>query len=98
MRAAEVQHHVMVEVRRRLVRTEHLWDEPMESVSAEIGFEPQRLGRLMGGHYRLGMRDLAALEGVFGPILVLLNYERAPIADESLRRRFHLDSARWGID
>lgn len=94
LRAAEIQHHVAVEVFVRLKQLEQTsgWLEERAALSTN------RLSKLLRGHALLGLHDLQALEGVLGPILIGLRFDRAAVTNTAITERFDRDAARWDAD
>ena len=92
LRAAELQHHAAVELFRRLEAQQRT----IAWLEAQAGIAGGRLSKLLRGHAQLTLRDLQAIEGVIGPVLVALRFKRTPIEDSDLRSRFVQDADRWG--
>lgn len=90
LRAAEVQHQVSIIVT-RLARSDR---HSVGSIESDSGMARGRLSKLLRGYSRMSLRDLVAVEGVIGPILVgLPDFPRTIIKSDELLRRFPHDSA-----
>lgn len=84
LRAAELQHHF------GLALVEHLIElgEPKSWLEEQAGLATGRISKVLRGHAQLTLRDIAAIEGVVGPILAGLKVTRQPIGNPGLRERF----------
>lgn len=91
LRAAEVQHHVAKAAQTALRER----DGRIGWLEERAGLPSGRGTKLLRGHVHMSLRDLQAIEGVLGPILMRLRYGRAPIESDELRDRFRGDAARW---
>ncbi|XBB67201.1 hypothetical protein ABFU82_24330 [Nocardioides sp. WV_118_6] len=84
LRAAEIQHHFGLALTSRLAEL----GESKSWLEERAGLATGRLSKLLRGHAQLTLRDIAALEGVIGPVLAGLSTSRQAIADSGLRERF----------
>lgn len=84
MRAAELQHHFVVELTTRL---EHV-ERPKSWLEEQSGIAPGRLSKLLRGYAQLTLRDVAALEGVIGIALTAPDLPRQTISNAELKARF----------
>lgn len=87
LRAAEVQHHFGLALVSRLIEL----GEPKSWLEEQAGLAAGRISKVLRGHAQLTLRDIAAIEGVVGPILAGLEVTRQPIEDRGLRERFALE-------
>lgn len=92
LRAAELQHFASVEILERLRGR----DETGAWLEARTAMAGGRMSKLLRGHAHLTLRDLQAIEGVLGPVLVSLQFRRVPITDKRLRQAFAADTGWWG--
>lgn len=94
LRAAELQHQLAVAIfdaaRERGVSI--AWVEDRSAIAAG------RLSKLLRGHAHMTLRDIQAVEGVLGPVMLDLRFQRSRIEDPDLRHRFDRDTQRWGRD
>ncbi|MBU2694987.1 hypothetical protein [Pimelobacter sp. 30-1] len=84
LRAAEIQHHFGLALVNRLTEL----GEPKSWLEEQAGLATGRISKVLRGHAQLTLRDVAAVEGVVGPILAGLEVARQPIKDQGLRGRF----------
>lgn len=84
MRAAELQHHFVLEVTARLEQLGH----SKSWLEERSGIAPGRLSKLLRGHAQLTLRDVAVLEGVLGPVLTKLQFDRQDLHDLDLQTRY----------
>lgn len=92
LRAAEVQHHSAVEIVERLRARE----QTAAWLEERTGIASGRISKLLRGHAHMTLRDLQAIEGILGPVLITLRFDRTRIEDSGLLRRFDRDAERWG--
>ncbi|MBM0125381.1 helix-turn-helix domain-containing protein [Pimelobacter simplex] len=83
-RAAELQHHFVVE---STVRLEQLGPSKFW-LEERSGITPGRLSKLLRGYAQLTLRDVAAIEGILGPMLTELVFSRFVVRDSSLQVRY----------
>ncbi|KAB2808359.1 hypothetical protein F9L07_22865 [Pimelobacter simplex] len=84
LRAAELQHHFGLALVSRLTEL----GESKSWLEEQAGLATGRLSKLLRGHAQLTFRDVAAIEGVVGPILARLEVARQSMDDPGLRERF----------
>lgn len=84
MRAAELQHHFVLELTERLQRL----GQPKSWLEERSGMTTGRLSKLLRGHAQLTLRDVAAFEGVLGPVLTGLSFRPQVVRDPDLQSRF----------
>lgn len=65
-RAAELQHHFVVETTDRLEQL----GRSKSWLEERSGIAPGRLSKLLRGYAQLTLRDIAAVEGILGPMFV----------------------------
>lgn len=83
-RAAELQHHFVVETTDRLERL----GRSKSWLEERSGIAPGRLSKLLRGYAQLTLRDVAAIEGILGPMLTELAFSPFGVRDSSLRARY----------
>lgn len=83
-RAAEIQHYWALRVQTYLKGT----GRRLGWLEEQSGLPAGRASKLIRGHAHLSLRDAQAVEGVIGPILMGLRFERFEVEDEALRRRY----------
>lgn len=86
LRAAELQHHFGLALVSRLTQL----GEPKSWLEERAGLATGRISKVLRGHAQLTLRDIAAVEGILGPLLGGLELAREPIEDQGLRERFAL--------
>ncbi|GEB12199.1 hypothetical protein GUY44_12215 [Pimelobacter simplex] len=84
LRAAELQHHFGLALVSLLTEL----SEPKSWLEEQAGLATGRISKVLRGHAQLTFRDVAAIEGIVGPILARLEVSRQPIEDQGLRERF----------
>ncbi|WP_436702462.1 helix-turn-helix domain-containing protein [Nocardioides sp. BYT-33-1] len=83
-RAAEMQHHFVVETTDRLEQL----GRSKSWLEERSGIAPGRLSKLLRGYAQLTLRDVAAIEGILGPILTELAFSPFGVRDSGLRARY----------
>ena len=83
-RDAELQHHVVVETTDRLEQLGY----SKSWLEERSGIAPGRLSKLLRGYAQLTLRDVAAIEGILGPILTELAFSPFGVRDSSLQARY----------
>jgi len=84
LRAAELQHHFGLALVDRLTEL----GEPKSWLEEQAGLATGRISKVLRGHAQLTLRDIAAIEGVMGPILAGLQVDHQAIEDSGLRELF----------
>lgn len=88
LRAAELQHHLSLVVADRARSS----GEPNGRLEERSGLAAGRLSKLLRGHAQMTFRDVMALEGALGAVLVAPDFQRVRISDAVLRERFPSES------
>lgn len=83
-RAAELQHHFVVETTGRLEQLGH----SKSWLEERSGIAPGRLSKLLRGYAQLTLRDIAAVEGILGPLLPELSFSPFGVRDSELQARY----------
>lgn len=83
-RAAELQHHFVVETTKRLEQL----GRSKSWLEERSGIAPGRLSKLLRGYAQLTLRDIAAIEGILGPMLTELAFSPFGVRDSSLQARY----------
>lgn len=83
-RAAELQHHFVVKTTKRLEQLER----SKSWLEERSGIAPGRLSKLLRGYAQLTLRDVAAIEGILGPMLTELAFSPFGVRDSSLQARY----------
>ena len=83
-RAAELQHHFVVEATKRLEQL----GRSKSWLEERSGIAPGRLSKVLRGYAQLTFRDVAAIEGVLGPTLTELVFSPFVVRDSSLQARY----------
>ena len=83
-RAAELQHHFVVETTDRLEQL----GRSKSWLEEHSGIAHGRLSKLLRGYAQLTLRDVAAIEGILGHILTGLVFAPFEARDSTIRARF----------
>ena len=83
-RAAELQHHFVVETTDRLEQL----GRSKSWLEERSGIAPGRLSKLLRGYAQLTLRDIAAIEGILGPMLTELAFSPFGVRDSELQVRY----------
>lgn len=83
-RAAELQHHFVVETTDRLEQL----GRSKSWLEERSGIAHGRLSKLLRGYAQLTLRDVVAIEGVLGQVLTDLTFPPFGIRDSSLQARY----------
>lgn len=83
-RAAELQHHFVVKTTDRLEQL----GRSKSWLEERSGIAPGRLSKLLRGYAQLTLRDIAAVEGILGPMLTELSFSPFGVRDSELQVRY----------